>query len=1094
MSPNAEPADPKVGPNRGLEEPLVSLVRGADHRLGLADDIRGNVLHDNKTPLRNENRITMLHRTLLLAACAASLAVCSSAQTQIVDTVAGGGRPGLAATAYSASGASAVALDSSGNLYIAVSALNQIWVVSPSGAVTEVIGNGSPSYSGDGGSAISAGLNGPTGVAVDSSGNLYIADAENNRVRKVTAATGVITTVAGTGVIGFSGDMGPATSAQLWAPWGVALDANGNLYIADKLNMVIRKVEAATGIIHTVAGDVALTDFSGGFPFGSYSGDGGPATSAGLDQPTSVALDAAGNLYIADSVFSVVRKVTAATGIITTVAGNGSFTGGSGDGGPATGTAVAVLRIALDSMGNLYIAGGGAVVRKVNAATGIITTVPGVGSGIAVDAAGNLYLAEPTSGMVRKVTASTGIITAVAGNYATSYSGDGGPAISAQLHIPLGVAVDRSGNLYIADTMNGLIREVAADTGIIRTVAGHYNPFGPPITADGIPATQASLNRPSGIAVDSSGNLYVTDAARVRQINAATGAITTVAGNFGASQTGGFPQGYSGDGGPATSAKLYNPAGLAVDAGGNLYIADTYNSVIRMVAAATGIITTVAGSAAGYTGDGGPATWAGLKMPTGVAVDSAGNMFIADQGHNAIRKVTAATGIITTVAGNGVPGYSGDGGPAALAQLNQPSGVAVDSAGNLYIADQGNSAIRKVTLATGVITTIAGNGSVGFRGDGGPTSAAQLANPFGVATGPAGHVYVSDTMNNRVRALPMPAVSPLPSVSPSFAGTPSVSAGAKAVLSFSITNPASGQPVTGVNFNSALSPGLLVAASNAQSGACGTIAAVPGSRAVTVSGIALAPGSTCTASVNVAAAGLGPQFATVADLVSGGTPANFLGLSGISVEGVAGVVDGASFRTRTVTPNQILSYFGPVACSPGEQVLVNGQSAAVLFSNATQINFVSPESIAGDPLTVQVVCNGGATGTITAPAAAASPSLFTQTGTGTGQGSIVNLDGAINSPANPIARGSYISVYGTGFGALNPAGADGLRHLAAAVTATIGGANATVLYAGEAPQETIGLQQINLEVPAGISPGPNAPIILTVNGASTQAGVTVAVK
>jgi trimeric autotransporter adhesin len=1065
--------------------------------------------------LRNENRITMLHGTLLLAACAVSLAVCSSAQTQIVDTVAGGGAPGLAATAYSASGASAVALDASGNLYVAASALNQIWVVSPSGAVMEVIGNGSPSYSGDGGSAISAGLNGPSGVAVDSSGNLYIADAKNNRIRKVTAATGAITTVAGTGVTGFSGDMGPATSAQLYEPWGVALDANGNLYIADKLNMVIRRVDAATGIINIVAGDVALTIFSGGFPFGSYSGDGGPATIAGLDQPTSVAVDAAGNLYIADSVFDVIRKVSVATGVITTVAGIGHPTGltaSNGDGGPAASASVDVSGIALDSLGNIYIAGIG-VVRKVTAATGIITTLAGtysiytsgdggaatsaaVGgpSGVAVDSAGNVYLADPGSGTVRKVTASTGIITAVAGNYATSYSGDGGPAINAQLHIPRGVAVDRSGSLYIADTLNGLIRKVAADIGIIGTVAGHYNPYSPLQTADGIPSTEASLNQPSGIAVDSSGNLYVTDAARVRQINAATGVITTVAGNLTVSQPGGFPQGYSGDGGPATSAKLNNPAGLALDAGGNLYIADTYNSVIRMVTAATGIITTVAGSGPGYTGDGGPATRAGLKMPTGVAVDSACNMFIADQGNNTIRKVTAATGIITTVAGNGVQGYGGDGGPAVLAQVNQPSGVAVDSVGNLYIADQGNSAVRKVTLATGVITTIAGNGSVGFRGDGGPASAAQLANPFGVATGPGGRVYVSDTMNNRIRALPMPAVSPLPLVSPSFAGTPSVSAGGMAVLTYSITNPASGQAAAGLNFNSALSPGLLVTGPAGQSGSCGTMAAVPGSRAVTVSGVELAPGGTCTASVNVAAAGLGPQFATVADLVSGGTPANFLGLASINVEGVAAVVDSASFITRTVTPNQILSYFGPVGCSPNEQVLVNGQAAGILFGNAAQINFVSPESVAGDPVTIQLMCNGTATVTLTAPEAAASPSLFTETGTGTGQGSIVNSDGTVNSPANPIARGSYISVYGTGFGPLNPAGADGLRHLAAAVTATIGGANATVLYAGEAPEETIGLQQINLVVPAGISPGPNAPIILTVNGASTQARVTVAVK
>jgi uncharacterized protein (TIGR03437 family) len=1050
---------------------------------------------------------------LFLLACVASAAVCALAQTQTIGTVAGGGRPGSVATAYSASGASAVALDASGNLYVAVGGLNQVWVVSPRGAVTELIGNGSGSYSGDGGPAISAGLNQPSGIALDSSGNLYIADVGNSRIRKVTAATGVITTVAGTGVTGYSGDMGSATKAQFNKPTGVALDSVGNLYIADRQNNVIRKVDAATGIIRTVAGNAALTTYSNGYPFGSYSGDGGPATSAGLDQPTGVAVDLSGNLYIADSVFTIVRKVTATTGIITTVAGTGhstDLTTPNGDGGLATSAKVDVQGVALDPIGNIYIAGTGAV-RKVTAATGIITTVAGnnginvsgdsglatsagVGgpSGIAVDSAGNVYIADAGSGTVRKITTATGIITAVVGNYGNGFSGDGGPATSAQLNHPRGVAVDSAGNLYIADSQNGLIREVAPDTGVIRTVAGHYDAYGTPVIADGIPATQASLG-PSGIALDSNRNLYLTDGARVRKVAAATGIITTVAGNL-TSQAGGFPQGYSGDGGPATSAKLYSPAGIAVDPGGNLYIADTYNNVIRKVTAASGIITTVVGGAVGYTGDNGPAASAGLKLPMGVALDSVGNLFIADQGNNAIRKVTAATGIITTVTGNGTQGYSGDGGLATRAQLNQPAGVALDSIGNLYVADQGSSAVRKVTLATGVITSIAGNGTLGFTGDGGPGSAAELAHPFGLATGSGGRVYVSDTSNNRIRALPAPSVPPAPLVSPIFTGGLSLPAGATAVLSFPITNPALDQAATGVSFNSALSSGLVVATPNGLSGSCGTIAAAEGSRGVAVSGVNLAPGGSCTFAVNVAAVGLGVQYATAADLVSGGQPANFFVLTDLTVEGTAVVFDGASFAQGTVTPNGILTYFGPVGCSPNEQVLVNGGVAAILFSNATQINFVSPESIAGNPVTIQLVCNGSATVTLTAPAAAVSPSLFTQTGTGTGQGSIINLDGTINSVANPVAQGGYISAYGTGFGSLNPPGADGLRHLAATVTATVGGTSGTVIYAGQAPGETSGLQQINIQVPTGIAPGPGADIVLTVNGAATQAGVTVAVK
>jgi trimeric autotransporter adhesin len=1059
-----------------------------------------------------ELKENMHKNVLFLLAYVATMAVCAVAQGPIIGTIAGGGRPGAAATAYSASGAIDVALDSSGNVYVAVSELNQIWVISPSGAVTEVIGNGSASFSGDGGPAISAGFNNPTGVALDSSGNLYIADQGNSRIRKVTAATGVVTTVAGTGVTGYSGDLGPATRAEFYDPTALTLDSIGNLYIADRQNNVIREVDATTGIIRTVAGNAALTTYSLGSPFGSYSGDGGPATSAGLDQPSGVAVDLAGNIYIADSVFTIVRKVTAATGIITTVAGNGHYTDQSpsgGDGGPATSAAVYVNNVTVDAIGNLYIAGGTRV-RMVSAATGIINTVAGNQEGsmssgdggpataadlnasaVAVDPAGNLYIADEGNNTIRKVTAATGIISTLVGNNANSYSGDGGPAVSAQLNTPRGVALDAVGEVYIADTANSLIRAVAPATGIIRTVAGHYAPYGPVNLTDGIPATQSSLAVPSGIALDSSGNLYIADSqdCRVRKVTAGTGIITTIAG--GVTNAGGFPEGNTGDGGPATSSQLNGPSGVAA---GNVFIADTYNMVIRVVSAATGIINRIAGGSVGYVGDGGPAILAGLKMPTGVALDSAGNLYIADQGNNAVRKVAAATSIITTIAGNGVAGYSGDGGPAARAQLNQPASVAVDSNGNVYIADEGNSAIRKVTAATGIITTMAGNGTLGFSGDGGPATAAELAHPFGVATGPGGRVYVADTGTNRIRAIPGPPATSSPLVSPAFAGGQSVSAGATAVLTFPIKNTAPDQAATGVSFNSALSSGLVVATPNGLSGSCGTVSAVEGSRGVTVSGVDLAPGGTCTFSLHVATLGVGVQYATAPDLVSGGNPVNFFALADVNVEGAAAVIDGASFEKGTVTPNGILTYFGPVGCTPDEQVLVNGAAAAILFSNATQINFVSPGAIAGNPATIQLVCNGSPTVTLTAPAAVASPSLFTETGTGTGQGSIVNLDGTVNSAANPVTRGSYISVYGTGFGALNPTGADGLRHLAAAVQATIGGANSPVIYAGEAPGETSGLQQINLQVPAGIAAGLKVEIVLAANDASTQPGVTVAVK
>jgi sugar lactone lactonase YvrE len=249
--------------------------------------------------------------------------------------------------------------------------------------------------------------------------------------------------------------------------------------------------------------------------------------------------------------------------------------------------------------------------------------------------------------------------------------------------------------------------------------------------------------------VDAAGNFYIADYDggdnRIHKVTAATGIITTVAGN-------GTPR-YSGDGGSATSAELMNPTAVAVDAAGNLYIADSGNNVIRKVTAATGIITTFAGDGtAGYSGDGSAATTAQLQLPRGLVIDTTGNLYIADYFNNSIRKVTASTGIITTVAGNGTPGYSGDGGPATSAELMNPTAVAVDGAGNLYIADEPNQVIRKVTAATGVITTIAGQGGTrGFSGDNGPAVDSILNDPFGVAVDSAGNLYIDDYDNQRIR-------------------------------------------------------------------------------------------------------------------------------------------------------------------------------------------------------------------------------------------------------------------------------------------------------------------------------------------------------
>jgi trimeric autotransporter adhesin len=1027
-------------------------------------------------------------KKLLIFACSVLVSIHAMAQGQTISTIAGGGHPGSVATAYAAPATNSVALDASGNLYVAVTGLNQVWVVSPTGAVTEIIGSGpggfnlideinvpAPvTYGGDGGPATAATFNQPQGVALDSAGNLYISDTGNNVVRKVTAATGIITTVAGSGVQGYGGDMGPALKAQMNTPLGIALDAAGNLYIADFNNNVIREVSAETGSIDTVAGDQSL-------PMYSYSGDGGPATAAGLNRPSGVAVDASGNLYIADTDNEVVRKVTAATGIINTYAGNGKLYFGSGLAATSSGIGF-VNDVALDVFGNLYITSGGTALEVI-ASTGILNSLAGTNGylqGIAVDNTGNVFVADLMDGVVREITAVTGIISTVVGNGTGGYSGDGQRATTAQLDEPFGIAVDPAGNLYIGDTYNSVVRELGADTGVIRTVAGLYTTgfmgFG-----DGGPATGAYLARPSGLALDSSGNLYIADtqSARIRKVASGTGIITTIAGGF-IPQPGGFPEGYTGDGGPAISAQLNGPRAVAVDATGNVYIADTQNSAVRKVNT-SGIITTLEAAPQ-------------LKMPTGVAVDSDGNVYVADQGNNVIRVIAPKGGTVASVAGTGALGYTGDNGPAVQAELNQPADILVASNGDLYIADQGNNAIRKVTAATGIITTVAGNGLYAFGGDGGPATNAQLANPAAIALGPGGRVYIADTYNDRVRAVPGPAVAPPPTVSPSFDGAATMPAGGTATLSFRMTNPASGQAATAVSFRSGLSPGLAVASPSGLSGSCGNVIAAEGGQTVSVSGASLSAGAACSFSIQVAAVGLGTQYGSVTDLVSDGLAANYFSLADITIKGSAEVANGASFQAGPIPPNALFSYFGPVACTPNESVLLNGTPAAILFGNSKQINFLSPGAIVGSSVAVQIACNNSPAVTLTVPTAIVNPALFTQTGTGTGQGSIVNADGTINSAAKPAAQGSYISVYGTGFGGLNAASSDGLRHIAASLMATIGGVDAPVIYAGEAPGETIGLQQINIQVPTGITSGPTVPIVLTANDTPTQVGVTVAIQ
>ncbi|MDQ6615130.1 MAG: right-handed parallel beta-helix repeat-containing protein [Actinomycetota bacterium] len=638
------------------------------------------------------------------------------------------------------------------------------------------------------------------GLAVDRSGNVFVATGPQtqdgccgsgfDRVRRIDAASGVMTTAVGSATAGFSGDGGPSTSAQLSVPYDVGFDGAGNMYVLDDGNEVVRKVAAGTGVITTVAGGG-----HGNIP--GFSGDGGPATKAtlalfneqgvffgGLYTAHGIAVDQAGDVFIADQGNSRVRRVDGHTGVINTVAGGGSPPDGLGDGGPATSAALGPIDVAVDGSANLYIADGsiGGRVRRVDAATGIITTVAGGGSpsdglgdgGLATSAAfrpgcvdldrgGNVVICDDNSSRVRRVDHTTGIITTVAGGGSPPDGvGDGGPATSASFSPPDDVAFDSAGNMYISDSQSNIsgvdrIRQVDARTGIIRTIAGGPNiGDGGPATSAQFGALSATVTAPgqgaAGVATFG-GMTYISDQGdnRVRRVDPA-GIITTFAG-------GGNPTAGLGDGGPASSAALSQPSWLATDSAGDVFVTDSGNGRVREVDARTGVITTVAGggSPTDGLGDGGPATSAALVNPHGLFVVGPGNgrwpagtLFVADGPR--VRMVNPR-GVITTVAGDGNPAFGGDGGPATGAGLGGAD-VIVDSAGDLLISDHFNSRIRRIDARSGIITTIAGSGAFGLAGVGGPATSAHLNTPTGLVLDPAGNLYISDQYHRVVKVDP----------------------------------------------------------------------------------------------------------------------------------------------------------------------------------------------------------------------------------------------------------------------------------------------------------------------------------------------------
>jgi len=640
----------------------------------------------------------------------------------------------------------AVASDSAGNIYVADSANHTIRKITPAGVVTTFAGTAGVAGSVDGtGSA--ARFVTPAGLALDSHGNLFVADSSDDTIRKITP-DGVVTTFAGKANTSGSA-AGTGAAATFTAPHGLVCDSSDNLFVADTGNDLIRKI--------TPAGEVTL--FAGQAGVAGASNNSGPT--ATFSSPTNIAIDKSNNLYVADSGNFEIRKIDTGAAV-TLFAGSGLQ--GTLDGKAAIAEFLNPYGIAVDANNNVYVSDASAqTIRKI-ASTGDVTTVAGniytVGShdgagnaatfdiplGICMDSSGNIYVADSSNDVIRKVAPDFSVST-FAGAVPTPAASVDGVGSAARFHSPVGLVRDSGGNLYVADYGNYTIRKITPD-GSVSTFVGTAGTQG---YADG-KGTAATFGGVVGMALDSTGNLFVTDqlAHTIRKIDP-TGVVTTIAG------AAKFPGSRDGVG---SFAYFDGPEGIAVDSAGNLFVADTLNDTIRKVSPGADktdptktiwTVTTLAGSpgltpTSGETGDG-VGSNARFKSPTGLAIDSTNNLYVCDSGNSTIRKITS-DGTVTTIAGTAGTAGTVDG-VGLAAQFNSPQSLAVDKDGNLFIADAGSNAIRKITLPAGVVTTLTGTTPEDLDGVG---TNAHFNYPTAVVVDDTnGKLYISDTVNNDIR-------------------------------------------------------------------------------------------------------------------------------------------------------------------------------------------------------------------------------------------------------------------------------------------------------------------------------------------------------
>lgn len=875
----------------------------------------------------------------------------------LVDTFLGGDaaqRPALANNS-ALEDAQGIAVDASGNVYFSETSKHRIGRISPAGTIQYIAGVGRAGFSGDGGPATQAELHSPYGLALDAAGNLYIADLQNARIRMVSP-DGRIRTVVGGGSFAPSPNGVAALETRLRAPRNLAIDNAGTLFISDfEDHRILRLTPAGRVFVYAGAG-------------ARGSATDGAALAVTFSAPAGLAVDRFGALYVADSGNHAIRRVL--NGAVTTLRWAESD------------KLNLPTAISVDPAGNLYVASSGADLALRIQPSGATEILAHGARDVAMDRWGNLFVLSPRA--VRKITPAGGITTLAGTAETISSLSD----LSGALIQPADIKPDRNGGWILAELGGHRVRRVSP-AGVITTLAGTGTPG---YSGDGGAAREARLSSPQAVALDAEGNLYIADTEnhRIRMVNRA-GIITTVAGTGVA--------GFNGHVRQALEAQLNRPSGLAFDSLGWLIFSDTGNHRICRLIPPGLVVTIAGGNSAGFSGDGGPAYQAQFHSPRALAVDAQDNLYVGDTGNHRIRRIRLS-GTVTTFAGTGRKGYSGEGVPATEANFSNVLGIAVDTAGNVFVSDSDNSRIRRIS-PSGAVFTIAGSGFRGFAGDLGPAREARFDDPMGLALDEAGLIFVADRLNHRIRRLTpvlAPVTTPLPADLPA---------------ELRISNAASMEA-------SPVVPGMILTLQGND---------------------------------------LGPR------------------------EPASGRITASGFLETALA---------------GVQVRFDGQPAPVLYAQSNLVQVQAPYRLAAQLTTVvEVWRNEQLRARAASPVVAAAPAIFT-TSAGSGPAAALNEDGSLNAASSPAAAGSLLTFYATGEGALDPLPVEGALTVDSSAKPvlpfqiTVGGLAAEVV--SFTPSATSpGISRVVIRIPGPLAPGPQ-PLVFTVGGITSQRGVTLFVR